>query len=187
MNSKVPKWTFGLLILLSILILSLFIAIIFQNSTIKDAKLENMKLAQKQSELVFEKENYMMENKKKIERLLSEVENGLETITNLENELETLQSKSIFPNKEVIERLKSYGFDAPIDFYNTITSTLNPPPDLGSLGNGMQWYPSEFYLINEHWVLGYFEDGHSAGHALLKYTLFPKGEVEWEVIAAELY
>lgn len=187
MNSKIPKWTFGLLILLSISILGLFIAIIFQNNAIKDAKLENMKLAQKQSELLFEKENHELENKKKIESLLNEIENGQETIKALENALESLQSKSIFPSQDVIERLKSYGFDAPIDFYNTITLGLEPPLNLGGLESPMQWYPSEFNLINEHWVLGYFEDGHSAGHALLKYTLFSKGEVGWEIIAAELY
>lgn len=184
MNAKIPKWTFGLLILLSLLISSLFIAIMFQNNTIKNAKLENMKLAQKQGELLLEYENHVIETKRKIETLLTEVENGKESIKNLENELYLLQSKSIFPNSSVLERLKSYGFDAPLDFYSTISDTLDPPPFMSKT---MHWYPSEFFLINEHWVLGYFEDGHSAGHALLKYKLLAKGQVQWEIIAAELY
>lgn len=187
MEAKIPKWLLVLLTLLCTIVLILTVGLIYQNQLIEQAHIENLKLAQKQNELIYENETIINEKEKRIEALVKDIELGKEKIITLEKELSNIKTQAIFPSARVIDTLREFGFESSEAFYNTIETAGIELPYEGVLGGVMKWYPSEFYLINEHWVLGYFEDGHVAGHALLKYTLSNQENVVWEIIAAELY
>lgn len=187
MEAKIPKWLLILLTILCTIVLFLVVGLIYQNQLLEKAHIENLKLAQKQNELKYENENIINEKEKRIEALVKDIELGNEKIATLEKELSNIKSQAIFPSARVIDTLREFGFESSDAFYNTIVNSGVELPYEGVLGGVMKWYPSEFYLINEHWVLGYFEDGHVAGHALLKYSLSNQENVVWEIIAAELY
>lgn len=55
------------------------------------------------------------------------------------------------------------------------------PPEKGILGGTMQWMPSTFEKISDHWVYARFEDGHISGHAILKYQMV-EDHIYWKVI-----
>lgn len=60
-------------------------------------------------------------------------------------------------------------------------------PFEGTLGGTMGFYTREnITVLNDRWVFARFEDGHIRGSMLLEYRLSPTGELQWEILAAEL-
>ncbi|MGB3368643.1 MAG: hypothetical protein WBA54_14200, partial [Acidaminobacteraceae bacterium] len=56
----------------------------------------------------------------------------------------------------------------------------------GVLGGTMMFIVEESKLINEKYVLAYFEDGHIDGYALLKYTINKNLDIEWSILESEV-
>lgn len=54
-------------------------------------------------------------------------------------------------------------------------------PVEGVLGGAMTFFAEETYVISDHWVLAYFEDGHVGGNMLLKYEI-QEGQITWEAV-----
>lgn len=126
------------------------------------------------------------------------IENGLYTLaeTNVNGKLylKFIDDKEIINNnKSIIDNnidsttikfLKENG----INDYKYILSELESHPEIipfeGVLGGTMKWYASETKFINNRWIYGYFEDGHVAGHAILKYTIKDDKTISWEIIDA---
>ena len=60
-------------------------------------------------------------------------------------------------------------------------------PFQGTLGGSMGFYdPDRIRVLNERWVLAYFEDGHVAGQMVLSYTIDEDGSIHWRVLDAFL-
>ena len=60
-------------------------------------------------------------------------------------------------------------------------------PFEGTLGGSMGFYTREnITVLNDRWVFARFEDGHVQGSMLLEYEMTPAGELQWEILAAEL-
>lgn len=80
------------------------------------------------------------------------------------------------------EALKQAGLDDPV---NDLLTDLTYHPELipreGVLGGTMRFIPSESRVISPQRVIGYYEDGHTAGRLLLEYEI-SAGEINWTVI-----
>lgn len=83
-----------------------------------------------------------------------------------------------------IKFLKSQG----IDDYKYILADLEFHPEIipfeGILGGTMRWYANDSKFINSRWIIGYFEDGHVAGRAILRYIINADKTISWEIIDA---
>ncbi|MBE0450691.1 MAG: hypothetical protein IBX70_07580 [Clostridia bacterium] len=147
--------------------------------------------------LTKEKERLATENRllnAEKERLVNDVtsliiEKKQET-EQLKLEIETLESKvvsAIIPFDFVMVQLKNNGFETPEELLDTLSNENDLIPYDGVLGGTMKWWPTESRIINNEWVLGYFEDGHILGHALLEYQIDDQQNVTWKLIKAILY
>ena len=108
----------------------------------------------------------------------------------LKSEIDVLQTKidsAIIPFDFVMEHLKDKGFNTPESLLETLNEENDLIPYEGVLGGTMKWWPTESRIINTQWVLGYFEDGHILGHALLEYEIDNQQNVTWKLIKALLY
>ncbi len=90
------------------------------------------------------------------------------------------------PSAEVVSRLKGDGFASVHDFLATLRLENDLIPYEGVLGGTMAWWPKGSYVLTEHFVLGYFEDGHVGGYAVLEYEIDPVGNVEWTLLKARI-
>ncbi len=139
-------------------------------------KTDNKALNEEKERLVDEVTALIVEKRQDNEQLKLEIES-------LNNKIKS----AIIPFDFVLEQLKEKGFETP----ELLLETLNDENDLipyeGILGGTMKWWPSESRLINNEWVLGYFEDGHILGHALLEYQIDDQQNVNWKLIKAILY
>lgn len=82
-----------------------------------------------------------------------------------------------------LNKLKRMGLNDPV---NTIKEDLLQNNDLipyeGTLGGTMNFYTKDnIMILNERWVLAYFEDGHRAGEVLLEYSV-ADGKINWNVM-----
>ncbi len=108
-------------------------------------------------------------------------------IDSLERTLEELRVVKEVPpllDERQIKNLQEKGLDDPV---KDLREDLMEDPDLitqeGVLGGTMGFYFSEgIHILNERWVLAYFEDGHVGGAMLLRYDVLPGGDIKWEVI-----
>lgn len=51
------------------------------------------------------------------------------------------------------------------------------------LGGTMGFYsPDNIEVLNDRWVLAWFEDGHIGGEALLRYRFTEDGSIEWSLV-----
>lgn len=144
----------------------------------KEITLENNLLKKTQLDLEDEVDMLKLNN-----HILYENKIELEsTITLLENKYD----EDKLPSDFSIEILKSLG----IDDYMIILDDLKNQTDLigfdGVLGGHMSFIVEESKLLNEKYVLAYFEDGHIAGYSLLKYTVNEELDIKWIVIENEL-
>ncbi len=167
---------------LSALVVLLLIGVVSQTQSLNRLKTENTALKN-----ASETDLSTLEAKEaEIEALLKEVASGKKTIETLQKELDALKERAVVPSEYAVKRITDAGFESLDAFYESVLKASLEIPYDGSLGGTMRWFPQEFKLINTQWVLGYFEDGHSAGYALLKYTLEGGDQVSWTVIAIEL-
>lgn len=91
------------------------------------------------------------------------------------------------PDSEDIRALQAHGLADPVA---DLRADLHRHPELipfpGVLGGTMGFYdPSGIQLLNDHWVLAGFEDGHVAGEMLLEFRV-RDGRIAWRRLAARL-
>jgi hypothetical protein len=89
-----------------------------------------------------------------------------------------------FLNPKQVENLMKKGLKNPVE---NIRDDLGRDPDLINLpavhGGKMGFYFRDgIHILNEKWVMAYFEDGHIAGALLLKYEIEDDGNIRWEVL-----
>lgn len=86
-----------------------------------------------------------------------------------------------------VEALRDLGLANPV---HDLLADLEKHPELipskGVLGGTMLFASSESAVLSPEWVMGYFEDGHIAGHCLLEYRVQPGGHIFWKRLAAKL-
>jgi len=84
-----------------------------------------------------------------------------------------------------VQDLRQRGLSDPI---RDLTADLERHPELIPIkpvaGGTMRFYGSQTAVLSPKWVLGYFEDGHVGGHALLEYRVAPGGKIAWKVLTA---
>lgn len=86
-----------------------------------------------------------------------------------------------------IRRLKERGLSHPIqDLQADLAGSPDLIPQEGVLGGTMHFYPDQIYVLTDRWVLAYFDDGHIAGYAWLRYTVQQGGEITWKVLNSYL-
>ena len=82
--------------------------------------------------------------------------------------------------RQAVARLRKKGFRNPEE---ELLLHLQQHPELvpakGSLGGRMAF--RELTLLTERYALGYFEDGHEAGYALLRFEAAAVGKISWQV------
>ena len=86
-----------------------------------------------------------------------------------------------------IRRLKAKGLSDPVrDLRADLAGSPDLIPQKGVLGGTMHFYEDHIYVLTDRWVLAYFDDGHIAGYAWLRYTVKPGGEIAWKVLDSYL-
>ena len=58
-------------------------------------------------------------------------------------------------------------------------------PQSAVLGGKMAFVLQESVVLNRHWVLAVFEDGHVRGQALFEYKINEKTEFSWKLLASQ--
>ena len=58
-------------------------------------------------------------------------------------------------------------------------------PQEGVLGGKMAFVLQESVVLNRHWVLAVFEDGHVRGQALFAYRINQQAEFSWQLLASQ--
>lgn len=137
---------------------------------------ENRLLNAEKERLVDDVTSLIIEKKQETEQLKLEIE-----------ALEIKVESAIIPFDFVMVQLKNKGFETPEELLDTLSNENDLIPYDGVLGGTMKWWPTESKIINNEWVLGYFEDGHILGHALLEYQIDEQQNVTWKLIKAILY
>jgi hypothetical protein len=87
-----------------------------------------------------------------------------------------------------IERMQEKGLANPVqDIINDLKKHKELIPYKGSLGGTMNFYSdNKIWILTNHWVLAYFEDGHNGGYILLEYQVKKGGKITWKRIDARL-
>jgi hypothetical protein len=176
----------GILIALAIMVLIVYGI----HSHLERTKLayEIKNLTQNHSILLSQKQNLETEKQRLIDQLaetMSENNKKIETATLELAKIKESYMYATVPSERTLAYLSENGYATPIALLDTLKDFSNAIPFEGVLGGTMQFWPSESRLLNETWVLGYFEDGHIAGYALLEYT-FEANTVKWRIIEAVL-
>jgi hypothetical protein len=86
-------------------------------------------------------------------------------------------------DQQQIKSLQEKGLENPVeDLRNDLMKSDVKIRRKGVLGGTMGFYmPEAIHVLNEHWVMAYFEDGHVAGALFLKYDI-NEGIINWEVL-----
>lgn len=58
-------------------------------------------------------------------------------------------------------------------------------PQEAVLGGSMAFVLQESVVLNRHWVLAVFEDGHVRGQALFEYQIHNQDEFSWKLLATQ--
>ena len=124
------------------------------------------------------------ELEEKLEYREREYEQRIDSLERTLEELRVVKEVPPFLDERQIKNLRKKGLDDPV---KDLREDLMEDPDLitqeGVLGGTMGFYFSEgIHVLNERWVLAYFEDGHVGGAMLLRYDVLPGGDIKWEVI-----
>lgn len=107
----------------------------------------------------------------------------------MKSERRPIRSEMPFVLNEEIELLKKKGLKDPVnDLVNNLLVNAEMIPFEGVAGGTMSFYnPKQIYILNDHWAVAYFEDGHIGGHALLKFNVIDQDSIEWTLMDAYLY
>jgi hypothetical protein len=91
-------------------------------------------------------------------------------------------------DQQQIKSLREKGLENPVDdLRNNLMKEDVIIKRKGVLGGTMGFYmPEGIHVLNEKWVVAYFEDGHVAGALLLKYEV-KEGSINWEVLDEILF
>lgn len=123
----------------------------------------------------------------------TELQQKLQQLTEKLNEIQSAEEKhteqpqnSLGVSLAHIIRLKNKGLKDPL---KDLVKDLRAHPELipyeGVLGGTMQFYfEDKIWVISNHWVLAYFEDGHRSGYALLEYKVADGGKISWKILAS---
>lgn len=86
-------------------------------------------------------------------------------------------------DQQQIKSLQRKGLENPVeDLRNDLMKADVKIKRQGVLGGTMGFYmPEAIHILNEQWVMAYFEDGHVAGALFLKYEVI-EGVINWEVL-----
>lgn len=107
-------------------------------------------------------------------------------IDSLKKLVDEIKEKGNLPpslDQQSIKYLKEKGLINPVeDLRNDLIKEGALIKRKGVLGGSMGFYlPEAIHVLNENWVMAYFEDGHIAGVLLLKFDV-QNGEISWEVL-----
>lgn len=107
-----------------------------------------------------------------------------------EAEMQTVPDpRSYRPKPEPVHGLsdldrRELGFGAKPE--RRILQSLAEHPDLipkqPELGGQMHFVLEESVVLNRHWVLAVYEDGHVRGQALFEYQVSDAGEISWKLL-----
>lgn len=97
--------------------------------------------------------------------------------------LDSTRSLSVYTLSSAdISRLKAAGLHEPAsEILYDLTNHNDLIPMTASLGGTMLFFPTESHFVGPDRVLAYFEDGHSAGRLLLRFSVV-EGVIDWQVI-----
>lgn len=86
-------------------------------------------------------------------------------------------------DQQQINNLQKKGLENPVEeLRNDLMKADVKIKRKGVLGGTMGFYmPEAIHILNEQWVMAYFEDGHVAGALFLKYDI-NEGIINWEVL-----
>ncbi len=100
-----------------------------------------------------------------------------------------VQITRLFPAERHLENLKRItGWSDPEE--NLINDLISKPdliPHDPVLGGTMGFYSvDDIHLINDRWMLAWFEDGHIGGYVLLEFKIKEDNEIAWQVLGSYL-
>jgi hypothetical protein len=177
------------LVVVLLLIISFGQFIVYQNN-IASYETEMQTLTQERDRLLSETKVLTSEKERLISEVTSLVVEKKQETDLLKSEIESLNVKirsAVIPFDFIMEQLKNKGFETSEKLLETLSEENDLIPYEGELGGTMRWWPTESRILNNHWALGYFEDGHVAGQALLEYQIDENQNVTWKLIKAILY
>lgn len=105
----------------------------------------------------------------------------------LEEAGKKLENMTIIQSSE-IEKLKQQGLTDPVkDLKTDLMKRGDLIPYKGTLGGTMNFYgEDDIFILSSKWVVANFEDGHTNGIMLLRYTV-RDGKIHWRVMDSFLY
>ncbi len=112
-----------------------------------------------------------------VERTISD------SLQNIISEMRNLGGIPPLLDSYQVERLKKLGLKNPVeDLRNDLMGEDAMISGKGIHGGKMGFYmPQAIHVLNDRWVVAYFEDGHIAGALFLKYSIMD-GKISWEVL-----
>lgn len=105
-------------------------------------------------------------------------------LTDQKNIVERLKNTSYTLPDHATLYLEQNGFDSPLMLLGTLIDHNDLIPIEGVLGGTMRWWPELSVILDSRFAVGYFEDGHIMGYALLEYAFDADGTPVWNVIYA---
>jgi hypothetical protein len=131
------------------------------------------------TQLQSENETLSSEKQKLIDEIAKTIVSYDAQISELNGTIASLENQISDPF--VLDYIKQHGYNSAEELLQTMDV---PVPIDGVLGGTMRWYDSK--LLTQNWALGYFEDGHIGGYAILSYAFDGAGNVTWEIVAVDL-
>ncbi len=123
----------------------------------------------------------------KIDTLTAQLDSFHNLLIRKDSLLSQCQERSnLLLSKWDTEQLRRQGLSNPVDdLKSDLISNKEIIQEEGVLGGEMQFYSKDkIYVLNDKWVLAYYEDGHNAGSMLLAYNVGKGGTINWDVIRA---
>ncbi|TCK98119.1 hypothetical protein EDC19_0537 [Natranaerovirga hydrolytica] len=192
---------FTLLILSLGVITILFLSLIINKGDREDFESENEALREQVNALEAQIEalgngNIDDETVEELNTIIDQLQNEKNTLQE-ENEQLTSQIESLttgtntqndpFMDDFVRTKIEDLGFDDPEDILkDLVENNQDLIPYEGVLGGTMRWFQDHCYILTEKYVLGYFEDGHISGQALLRYSVDNNQDITWVILDAYL-
>ena len=158
---------------LIILILSILIVIVIVNNIRCRTKIRNA-----QSKV--ERSNYLTELKN--EKYIEFKTNSDKQIKDLKESASMIQSV-LRSYDQQYGRIKRLGINDPVEFVkNDLMENHDLIPNRETPKGPMYFQKSHIYVLNDKWVIAYYEDGHFDGYLLASYEIDNNKEVTWKVL-----
>ena len=168
--------------LLSLGIAVLLFTVVSQSNTIDEANVAQQSLEREVAAKIGEITTLNQEKEALIKQVAQTAVEYEALLAEQKNIVDRLKSTSFTLPDHVTLYLEQNGFSSPLMLLDTLKNHNDLIPVEGVLGGTMRWWPELSVILDSRFAVGYFEDGHIMGFALLEYDFEADGKPVWKVL-----